>query len=100
MKASLKSDLMRDNVLNAAHKHRRKRVVRRVFVVLLPVCAAAFVMWPMQEVPIVTEVLPEVEEESFVTLSTDDELLESLAHLGPVIVTREDGSEWLYLTNE
>lgn len=101
MNAQLKSDLMRDTVLNAARKHRRKRRARGVLAILLPVGVATFVMWPDPESPAVTEALPVVEEaEPFVTLSTDEELLDSLAHLGPVIVTREDGSQWLYLTND
>jgi hypothetical protein len=50
--------------------------------------------------PVATEA-PSVIEEApgFVTISTEEELLDTLAHLGAVIVTREDGTEWLYLTN-
>ena len=101
MNTHLKSDLMRDTVLDAARKHRRKRTARGGLAILLPACVATFVMWPAQNSPVVVEASPVVEEaEPFETLSTDEELLDSLAHLGPVIVTREDGSQWLYLTKE
>lgn len=101
MKTDLTSDLIRDNVLNAARGRRRKRSLVAVASILLPASLALMVMQPEPEVPATVDSSPEVKEEpAFVTITTEQELLDTLAHLDPVIVKREDGTEWLYLTRE
>ena len=97
----LKSDLLQDQILAEANKHRRKRQRRGILAVMVPLVIAVFVLWPSFEPEVIAGTsVPVDEPEPFVTLNTDEELLDSLAHLGPVIVTREDGSQWLYLTNQ
>jgi hypothetical protein len=101
MKADLTSDLIRDAVLDQARSRRQRRVLQTVALVLLPLSLAFFLLQPGYETPAVAGASPADEEEEkpgFTTISTDDELLDRLAHLGPVIVTRVDGSQWLYLT--
>lgn len=101
MKTDLTSDLIRDKVLNAARGRRRKRSLIAMASILLPACLAVVVLQPEPETPVMVDSSPAVEEESgFVTITTEQELLDTLAHLDPVIVKREDGTEWLYLTRE
>ena len=101
MNNDLTFDLMRDHLLQVAAVRRRRRIVRGVAALAVPVCLAVLFMRPAKTEPAVTEAPPVIEEApAFVTISTEDELLDALAHLGPVIVTREDGTEWLYLTNQ
>lgn len=67
---------------------------------IVPVCLALVLLKPSKVTPVTTEAPPVIEEAPvFMTISTEEELLDTLAHLGPVIVTCEDGTEWLHLTN-
>lgn len=101
MKNDLTSDLIRDQVLKSARGRRRKRLMGVMASALLPIGMAMALLWPEAEVPVTAGSSPEVEEKpAYVTITTEQELLETLAHRGPVIATREDGTQWLYLTRE
>lgn len=106
MKPDLRNDLVHDAFLSAVTTRRRKRMAGLAAVVLVPVMAVAALLSPDRETPepaVVSAAASVVEaapSASFTMLNSEEELLNHLAHLGPVIVTKEDGSQVLYLTND
>lgn len=106
MKSDLKNDLIHDAFLSAVTTRRRKRMAGLAAVVLVPAMAVAALLSSGRETPEPVVVSSEKEEAQeapealYKTLNSEEELLSHLAHLGPVIVTKEDGSQVLYLTND